>query len=148
MGRAEGAALDPIDHIVRVGFEKEFELGAEACGTLFKAGSFFHFLEPIHLGLEHAERGANGEIKFAGSFEKLLAVGEGMAAVGSVRQACKKETRAVAELLRERGNAARGIFAAKEHVDVASELFKTDVRDGEAEVAGGHFFQLVGFIEK
>ena len=78
-----GAALEPIDHVALVGFEQEFELGAEAGDALSQAGGFVDAVEVFHFGFEQLERGADGEVEIAGGFEELFAVGEGLAAVAA-----------------------------------------------------------------
>ncbi len=51
-------------------------------------------LEPLDLGFEQLERGADAEIKIAGGLEELLAIGEGMAAVAGDAAAPAKNMRA------------------------------------------------------
>ncbi len=112
-----------------------------------EAGRFVDFSEALHLGLKQLEGGADGEIEFAGGFEELFAIGEGMAAVGGERQRGEEHAGALAELLGEGGHGCGALLAAQEHVDVAGQLFKANVRDREAEVIGGDFFELVGLVE-
>ena len=93
------------------------------------------------------QRGAHGHVEVAGGFEELLAPGEGLAAVAGHGQPGKEHAGAVAKLLGDGGQVLRALLAAQQHVGVARQLFKADVADREAEVAGGHLFQLVRLVE-
>ena len=70
-----------------------------------------------------------------------------MAAVGGERQRGEEHAGALAELLGEGGDGRGALLAAQERVDVAGQLFKANVRDGEAEVTRGDLFELVGLVE-
>ena len=142
------AALEPIDHVAGVRFEQEFELGAQAGDALAQAGGFVDAGEPLHLGFETAEGGADGHVEVAGGFEELFAAVEGLAAVAGHGQPAKNMRARSRSCWRERrADCVGALFAAQQGFGVAGQLFKAHVADREAEVAGGDLFELVGLVE-
>ena len=141
------AALEPEDHVGGGGLEHEFKVRAKAGGAGLEAASFVDVVEALEFGFENFECGADTDVKVAGGLEEFVAIGESVAAVSVNGQAGEEEASALAELEREGGDLRGPVFAAEEDLGVAGEVFKTDVGERAAEVAGGDFFKLVGLVE-
>jgi hypothetical protein len=123
---------------VGVRFQQEFQLRAEAGDALLESRCFVDFFQGADFLFDALERCAHCHVKVARGFQKLFALGKGLASVAGHGQAGKKHARAVAQLLCQGGQISSALFAAQQCVNVARQLFTANVTDRKPEVTRSH----------
>ncbi len=145
---APAAALDPIDRVLLAALHEERELGVEFVGAADEVVDLVGLAgDGLELGVELADDVLEADELGAELFEKLLAVGEGEAAVALGEQR-EEKLRALADASGELDEiGGDDLFFADGDFEIAQEVFDLEVGDRDAEVAGGNVFELVSFVE-
>ena len=141
-------ALDPEHGVAVFGFHQEAELHLQFLRAPGEVEDFLRLgRQVLQLRTQAGERLLQSQKLVAVFFHELAPVFEGETAV-ALRQQREEEQRPLAQALqRARERRRQHVVALQRDFDVAAQLFEASVADGNPEIASGHVFQFVGFVE-